>query len=102
MLSPEEWLAVEVTLQLCLSTTLILLVIATPLAWWLAGGSSLARNLVQTLVALPLVLPPTVLGFYLLILLGPSGPIGRAMEALGMTHLAFRVVFPAFCGAALA
>lgn len=88
-LSDQDWQAIEVTLRLCSLTTLILLVLATPLAWWLAHRRSTARTLVQALVALPLVLPPTVLGFYLLIVLGPRGPVGQTMEALGLPHLAF-------------
>jgi molybdate transport system permease protein len=66
------WLSV----QLAAITTLILLVIATPIAWWLAQGTSRWKPLVQAIVALPIVLPPTVLGFYLLILLGPAGTLG--------------------------
>lgn len=88
-LSPADWQAIEVTLRLCLYTTLILLVIATPVAWWLAGGRSPARVAVQAIVALPLVLPPTVLGFYLLIVLGPRGFVGATLENLGLNHLAF-------------
>lgn len=88
-LGPAEWQAIEVTFRLCLYTTLILLVIATPIAWWLAGGRSPARVAVQAIVALPLVLPPTVLGFYLLIVLGPRGFIGGTLENLGLQHLAF-------------
>jgi molybdate transport system permease protein len=60
-----------------------------PLAWWLARSASRARTFVEALVALPLVLPPTVLGFYLLLLLGPDGPVGRAMQAMGGQSLAF-------------
>ncbi|HRP97762.1 MAG TPA: molybdate ABC transporter permease subunit [Rhodocyclaceae bacterium] len=88
-LSPADWQAIDVTLRLCLYTTLILLVIATPLAWWLASGRSAARTAVQAVVALPLVLPPTVLGFYLLIVLGPRGFVGGTLEGVGLTHLAF-------------
>jgi molybdate transport system permease protein len=88
-LGPADWQAIELTLRLCTYTTLILLVIATPLAWWLASGRSPARVAVQALVALPLVLPPTVLGFYLLIVLGPRGFVGGTLESLGLTHLAF-------------
>ncbi len=88
-LSPADWQAIEVTFRLCLYTTLILLVIATPIAWWLAGGRSTARVIVQAIVALPLVLPPTVLGFYLLIVLGPRGWVGATLENLGLNHLAF-------------
>lgn len=88
-LSPQDWQAIAVTLRLCTLTTVILLVLATPLAWWLAHRQSASRTLVQALVALPLVLPPTVLGFYLLIVLGPRGPVGQTLEAMGLTHLAF-------------
>ncbi|MAY56830.1 MAG: molybdate ABC transporter permease subunit [Gammaproteobacteria bacterium] len=88
-LSPEDWQAIELTLRLCLYTTLILLLLATPIAWWLASGRSWLRTLVQSVVALPLVLPPTVLGFYLLIVLGPLGPIGATLEQMGLNHLAF-------------
>lgn len=88
-LGPADWQAIRLTARLCLYTTLILLVIATPLAWWLAGGRSPGRTMVQALVALPLVLPPTVIGFYLLISLGPHGVVGGALERLGLHHLAF-------------
>lgn len=88
-LGPAEWQAIRVTFKLCLYTTLILLVLATPLAWWLARGRSSARVVVQAIVALPLVLPPTVLGFYLLIVLGPQGAVGQTLENLGLRHLAF-------------
>lgn len=88
-LSPDDWTAIQVSFKLCLSTTLILLVFATPLAWWLASGRSMLRVSVQAIVALPLVLPPTVLGFYLLITLGPRGVVGGTLERMGLTHLAF-------------
>lgn len=88
-LGPADWQAIDVTFRLCLYTTIILLVIATPLAWWLSSGRSAARVAVQAVVALPLVLPPTVLGFYLLLALGPRGVIGGTLEDLGFAHLAF-------------
>jgi molybdate transport system permease protein len=88
-LTPSDWQAIHVTLKLCLYTTIILLVISTPLAWWLSKGRSTARIMVQAIVALPLVLPPTVLGFYFLILLGPRGFIGKTLETAGINHLAF-------------
>jgi molybdate transport system permease protein len=88
-LSTADWQAIEVTLRLCFFTTLILLVIATPLAWWLSRERSTARVIVQAIVALPLVLPPTVLGFYLLMTLGPRGVVGGTLESMGLSHLAF-------------
>lgn len=87
--SAEDWTAIGLTLRLCLFTTIILLSIATPVAWWLASGRSASRTIVQAVVALPLVLPPTVLGFYLLITLGPRGFIGGTLENMGLHHLAF-------------
>jgi molybdate transport system permease protein len=88
-LNPSDWQAIQLTLKLCLYTTLILLVIATPVAWWLSNGRSTVKTTIQAIVSLPLVLPPTVLGFYLLIILGPRGFVGRALESAGLTHLAF-------------
>ena len=84
-----EWQAIWLTIRLCFFTTVILLIIATPLAWWLSSGRSRWRVAVQAIVALPLVLPPTVLGFYLLMALGPRGFIGGSLESVGLTHLAF-------------
>ncbi len=81
--------ALWITLKLAGVATLILLVLGTPLAWWLARTRFRFKAVIEALVALPLVLPPTVLGFYLLIALGPHGPIGRLMEALGGRPLAF-------------
>jgi molybdate transport system permease protein len=81
--------ALLLTLKLATVTTLILLLIGTPLAWWLARTRWRFRFVVETLVALPLVLPPTVLGFYLLLALGPQGWIGRALQALGATPWTF-------------
>lgn len=88
-LTPADWQAIGVTLKLCTYTTLILLLAATPLAWWLSAGNSPLRSTVQALVALPLVLPPTVLGFYLLMVLGPQGFIGGTLQSAGLQHLAF-------------
>ena len=88
-LGPAEWQAIDVTLRLCLYTTIILLLLATPLAWWLAKGRSRGGNVVQAIVSLPLVLPPTVLGFYLLVAMGPRGIVGKRLEGLGLDHLAF-------------
>jgi molybdate transport system permease protein len=88
-LDSADWQAIELTFKLCLYTTAILLVVATPIAWWLSSGRSFARTTVQAIVALPLVLPPTVLGFYLLIALGPRGFVGGSLESMGLNHLAF-------------
>jgi molybdate transport system permease protein len=81
--------AIALTLKLAFTTTVLLLVLATPLAWWLAHGRSPWRSAVGALAALPLVLPPTVLGFYLLITLGPQGWLGQATAALGLGRLSF-------------
>ncbi len=89
MPSTADLQALRVTLALATVSTLILLLLGTPLAWWLATSRWRLKFLIEALVALPLILPPTVLGFYLLVALGPSGPIGRAMEALGGSSLAF-------------
>ncbi|MGB2904948.1 MAG: molybdate ABC transporter permease subunit, partial [Candidatus Dechloromonas phosphoritropha] len=75
--------AVWLTLKLASVVTLLLLAIGTPIAWWLARTRSRFKGVVGALVALPLVLPPTVLGFYLLITMGPHGPVGKLTEALG-------------------
>ena len=89
MLSENDLSALWVTLKLASLTTVILLLLGTPLAWWLARTRWRFKFLIEAVVALPLVLPPTVLGFYLLIALGPNGPIGGLMEALGARPLAF-------------
>jgi molybdate transport system permease protein len=81
--------ALWLTLRLAAGTTAILLVVALPLAWWITSGKGAQRAVVQALVALPLVLPPTVLGFYLLMLMGPHGWIGQATQALGLGLLPF-------------
>lgn len=81
--------ALVITLELAGLTTLILLLLGTPLALWLANTRIRYRFLLEAVVALPLVLPPTVLGFYLLIALGPHGPVGSAMEWMGGRSLAF-------------
>ena len=84
-----DWRVVAVTVKLAGVSTLVLLIIGTPMAWWLTRTTSRLRPLVEALVALPLVLPPTVLGFYLLFLLGPGGPVGGLWEALGGPRLVF-------------
>ena len=88
-LSPEIWTAVRLTIQLAALTTAILLVVGTPLAWWLARSQAAWKEAVAAVVALPLVLPPTVLGFYLLVALGPDGPGGALAGLWGARTLAF-------------
>ena len=84
-----DWPSVRLTLELATLTTAILLVLGTPLAWWLARSRARWKEAVAALVALPLVLPPTVLGFYLLIALGPHGPGGAVAGLWGARSLAF-------------
>lgn len=88
-MSEADISALWVTLRLALITTLILLLLGTPLAWWLSRTQSRIKTLIEALVAIPLVLPPTVLGFYLLIMLAPDGPMGSLWAALGGGTLAF-------------
>lgn len=88
-MSEGDWQALAVTLRLAGTTTLLLLALGTPLAWWLARTRSRAAPLVEALVALPLVLPPTVLGFYLLVWLGPQGTLGKGLAALNLPPLVF-------------
>ena len=84
-----DFAALGLTLRLASFTTLLLLLVATPLAAWIAGGSSIARRIAQAAVALPLVLPPTVLGFYLLVGLGPTTALGRTLLTIIGHPLAF-------------
>lgn len=86
---PDDWNAVLLTLKLAGTTTLLLLLFGTPIAWWLARTRSWLKGPVGAAVALPLVLPPTVLGFYLLVTLGPNGPIGQLTQSLGLGLLPF-------------
>ena len=81
--SADAWPAIRLSLELATLTTLCLLLLATPLAWWLARTPSRWRAPVSAVVTLPLVLPPTVLGFYLLVALGPQGPVGQFTQAMG-------------------
>ncbi len=89
MLGADDLAAIRLTLELATSTTAILLVIGTPLAWWLARTRSPLKRVIRAVVALPLVLPPTVLGFYLLLAMGPNGPVGQFTTALGLGTLPF-------------
>ncbi|MEO0575666.1 MAG: molybdate ABC transporter permease subunit [Pseudomonadota bacterium] len=88
-LSLEDVTALWLTAKLAGVTTGLLLVLATPLAWWLARSRSRWRAPVSAIVALPLVLPPTVLGFYLLVAMGPAGPVGKLTTWLGIDLLPF-------------
>ncbi|HKQ30296.1 MAG TPA: molybdate ABC transporter permease subunit [Burkholderiales bacterium] len=88
-MSEADWLAVSLTAKLATVTTVVLLLIGTPIAWWLARTRSMLKYPIGAIVALPIVLPPTVLGFYLLIFLGPHGPIGAFTESLGLGLLPF-------------
>jgi molybdate transport system permease protein len=81
--------AIWLTIKLASITTIILLLLGTPLAWWLARSSSRWKELIGSLVALPLVLPPSVLGFYLLLVLSPQGTIGQLSQSLGISALPF-------------
>ena len=88
-MSPDDWAAIWLTLELASVTTVLLLVLGTPLAWWLAHTRSRWRGPIGAVVTLPLVLPPTVIGFYLLVLMGPNGPIGQLTQSLGLGRLPF-------------
>jgi molybdate transport system permease protein len=88
-MSRDDIEAVGLTVKLATTTTVLLMALGTPLAWWLARTSSRLRRFVAASIALPLVLPPTVLGFYLLVLLAPTGPIGRLMQGAGFGTLPF-------------
>lgn len=88
-MSSDDWLAVWVTLKLATTVTVLLLLIGLPLANWLAPQDTTFKRWVSILVTLPLVLPPTVLGFYLLILLGPNGWVGQLMQSTGLSLLPF-------------
>jgi molybdate transport system permease protein len=88
-LPPDLWQSVWLTIELAATTTIILLVVGTPLAWWLARSKAWWTEAIATVVALPLVLPPTVLGFYLLVSLGPNGPGGWIASLWGGRTLAF-------------
>jgi len=89
LVSADDFAALSVTLKLASVSTVILLLLGTPLAWWLANTRCRAKIVVDAVVALPLILPPTVMGFYLLIALGPNGPLGKLMQNFGGASLAF-------------
>lgn len=89
MFSPEELSAIALSLKLASVTTIILLVFGTPIAWWLASSASTFKSIVSAIIAVPLVLPPTVIGFYLLLLMSPQGVVGQFTQAIGLGTLPF-------------
>jgi molybdate transport system permease protein len=88
-MNASTWTTIGLTAQLAGLSTLLLLLLGTPLAWWLARTRSPVKPFVAALVAMPLVLPPSVLGFYLLLLMGPQGLVGQFTQALGLGRLPF-------------
>ncbi len=88
-MSAEDFTAIVLTTKLAALTTLLLLLLGTPIAWWLARSRSPLKTVVGAIVTLPLVLPPAVLGFYLLVLMGPQGPVGQLTQFLGLGLLPF-------------
>jgi molybdate transport system permease protein len=88
-LPPDIWQPVRLTIELAAITTVILMIVGTPVAWWLARSKAWWKEAVATVVAMPLVVPPTVLGFYLLVMLGPYGPGGAVAGLWGARTLAF-------------
>ena len=89
MLNELDLSAIIVTIKLALVSTSILILIGTPIAWWLSQTKFKFKAVFEAIIALPLILPPTVLGFYLLITLGSNGPIGKLLESLGGSSIAF-------------
>lgn len=89
LLTPSDLQAIGLTLRVAGLTTVVLLLVGTPLAWWLTRTRSWLKRPVGALVALPIVLPPSVLGFYLLVFMGPNGPVGQWTQALGLGLLPF-------------
>ncbi len=89
LFSEADLIAIGLTLKLATVVTVLLVILSTPLAWWLARTTSRWKGPVSAVVALPLILPPSVLGFYLLVAMGPSGPIGFFTHSLGLGTIAF-------------
>ena len=89
MVTPEDISAIRLSLKLAAVATGLTLMIGAPLAWWLSRGEGWGRRLVSAVVTMPLVLPPTVMGFYLLVCLGPNGPLGKMFAALDLRLLPF-------------
>ena len=88
-MTDADWIAIRLTAALAGVTTVLLLLVGTPIAWWLARTDSRLKPLWSAVVAMPIVLPPSVLGFYLLLLMGPQGPVGQFTEWLGLGRLPF-------------
>jgi molybdate transport system permease protein len=88
-MTAADWSAIRLTAELAATTTVLLLLVCTPLAWWLARTRSRSKPFWSALVAMPIVLPPSVMGFYLLLLMGPQGPVGQVTESLGLGRLPF-------------
>ena len=89
MLNEYDLVALLVTIKLASITTVILILVGTPIAWWLSQTRFKFKAVIEAIIALPLILPPTVLGFYLLMTLGTNGPIGNFLESLGGSSIAF-------------
>ncbi len=89
MLNEYDLSALLVTIKLASITTVILILVGTPIAWWLSQTRFKFKAVIEAIIALPLILPPTVLGFYLLMTLGTNGPIGNFLESLGGSSIAF-------------
>lgn len=89
LISAENLSVLWLTAKLAALVTVLLIVIATPLAWWLANTRARAKSVIEAVVALPIVLPPSVLGFYLLVAMGPHGPVGKFTQSLGLGTLPF-------------
>ncbi|HSW08559.1 molybdate ABC transporter permease subunit [Aquabacterium sp.] len=88
-MTAADWIAIRLTAELAATTTVLLLLLGSPLAWWLARTRSRLKPVWSAVVAMPIVLPPTVLGFYLLLLMGPQGPVGQFTQWLGLGRLPF-------------
>jgi len=88
-LSDNDLQAIWLTIRLAATVTFILLLLGTPVAWWLSRTRCWCKGIISALVSLPLVLPPSVMGFYLLVFMGPQGPAGQLMESLGLASLPF-------------
>ncbi|HTH93776.1 MAG TPA: molybdate ABC transporter permease subunit [Rhodocyclaceae bacterium] len=91
-LSHDDWIAIRLTLQLATLATSLLILFGTPVAWWLSRTTWRGKPIIVSIVALPLVLPPSVIGFYLLVAMGPNGPIGHFTQSLGLGTLPFTFV----------